>query len=112
MGLEHAVVMRAWPRLRSAGIFLAILGSFHLVSSLTGFGDWVRTTPPATKTVRAIAALIFGGGGLLVLLGSFYDAEMRRVSYLLTGLFLLSIAILNAALLFSGKTTFSHLLSE
>ena len=90
------------PTFRAVLITLIVSGALQLLSAMTGFGNWLRTTPAAIAVVRSLATLIFGGGAILILWGSRNDVALRSFSYRLSAFFLLLLATANAALLIGG----------
>ncbi|QNQ08105.1 hypothetical protein [Sphingomonas alpina] len=96
---------RFWPRLRLLLITAVIAVLLQLVFTLTGFGNWVHETPAAIAAGRVIVLLFCGGGGLFCLVAGRYDPEMRTFGNRLTGIFLLLIAAIQAALLFRAAAS-------
>lgn len=98
--------------LRMVLLLTIIIVPLHILSSVTGFGDWLRATPAAVAVVRVLATLFFGGLGVLVLWGARRDPELRSTGYRLMALLFLLLASLHAVLLVTGASSPSDLFPE
>jgi hypothetical protein len=95
---------RDWrSRLASFLVLAGAVAAAHLVSHLTGFGDWLEGSPAAIGVLRAIFVLVFGGCAFAILFlrddedGSF---RFRDWFYAASAL---AITVANAALLIGGE---------
>ncbi|MHA6718206.1 hypothetical protein ACX40Y_02025 [Sphingomonas sp. RS6] len=98
--------------LRSLIVVVPVVILYNVISDVTGFRSWVNNDPIASIVMRILAVLIFGGVGAAGLIFGRHDPEMRRPIIRLMWSFMLLIAVVNAAILFSGAKSFSDLFSE
>jgi len=97
---------RHWrSRLVSLLWYAGVLAVFHLISQLTGFGDWLNETPPAIAAVRVLAVLFFGFVAYVLLLMREVEDGPRRFRDWLYIAFALAMTVANAALLIGGEDT-------
>ncbi|ATY33417.1 hypothetical protein [Sphingomonas psychrotolerans] len=74
---------------------------FLAISDLAGFSAWLRAAPVAQAVVRVFAVLLFGAGGLVLLIWPKLDGPRARpLFYRLLGAFMLTIALAHATILF------------
>ncbi|UIJ45372.1 hypothetical protein LZK98_20415 [Sphingomonas cannabina] len=94
---------------RAIVVPVVVIALYYAISSLTGFGAWVNANPVASAIVHVLGVLLFGGLGLLTLLGSRWDRQLRSLGYRLIGVLFLGFAAIHAALLVSGANNPSDL---
>ncbi len=82
---------------------VGIVAVLHLISHVTGFGDWLNGTSSTVAVVRLITVLFFGACALVMLLVYDEDEEPRRLRDWFYAAFAFAIAIANGALLVRGE---------
>jgi hypothetical protein len=111
--MSNARTFRNVPQwLRTALVIAAIYVPLQILSSVTGFGDWLRATPAAVAATRVLGVLFFGAMSVLVLWGGRHDPTLRKTGYRLAGLLFLILAAVHAALLIGDDTFFDQFHSE